>query len=135
VSDDKLVISTNDFASLTGGLLGAQYWVLNKNDMSKESQRWELHLWTLCRSHLSPSSSISQLDKYRIHGQHRLLLDIPELCRLFNITGNPGVSKVTVSSGLNLTISLIGTFPMVLAAASVPHVGLKAQYSPRSRAR
>ena len=69
VSDDKLVISTNG---------------------QRSHERWELHLWTPCRSHLSPSSSISQLDKYRIHGQHRLLLDIPELCRALQHNRNPG---------------------------------------------
>ncbi len=33
VSDDKLVASANDFSSNTTRFLGAQYWILNKNEM------------------------------------------------------------------------------------------------------
>jgi len=112
VSDDKLVISTNDFASLTGGLLGAQYWVLNKNDMVKG-------VTSAGNSTFGPFAGLISVHPVQSLSSTSTEYMVSTGCcstsrnfvGLFNITGTPGVSKVTVSSGLNLTISLIGTFP------------------------
>ena len=108
VSDDKFVVSVNDFDGFVGPFIGAQYWVLNKNEMVAGSSAIDLDSFGPDGSleSVHPAQSLSPTTtQYMVTTGAGQVLSSSNLVQLFAITGTPPL-PVTVNK-VSLTVSSV----------------------------
>ena len=113
ISDDKFILSANDYNSHLSVFLGAQYWVVNKNDLVAISSSPRITSFGpfLSLESVHPVQSLSSTTT-----QYMVTVGAGDIgtnstsVRLVSITGLPGVSTVNNASSV-LPVNLISIPP------------------------
>jgi hypothetical protein len=109
VSDDKFVVSANDFDGLFGPFIGAQYWVLNKNEMVAGASTIDLDSFgpDIGLESMHPVQSLSSTSiEYMVTTGAGQNCCNPNIVQLFAITGTP---PLPLSVG-KLSLAVSGVF-------------------------
>ncbi len=127
VSNDKVIVSANDYSpSCALPYLGAQYWVVNKNDLVNGVSKPGLFTSTIdpTTGSIYPVQSLSSTDaEYMVstglNSTSTSRQATSSMITLYTVTGQPGNTPVTtISQALALSASL--TAPPYAAAPGVP---------------
>ena len=120
LSDDKVVVSVNDFAGF-GPYVGAQYWALNKLDLLGGSQSVRSNMFGPFSNQESvhPVTSRSPTTtQYLVSTGGGSVNTNMSILQFYAITGVP--PSAGISQALNITISLIGTINTGVGGCGIP---------------